>query len=44
VTEQGKRNKNIYDGMAATGHKSRAQYEQYYQAGAAQNNSATDIE
>lgn len=44
VTEQGKRNKNIYDGMAATGHKSRAQYEHYYQAGAAKNNSATDIE
>lgn len=43
VTEQGKQNRNIYDGMAATGHKSRAQYEHYYQAGAAKNNEATDL-
>jgi len=44
VTEQGKRGKNMYDGMAATGHKSREQYEKYYQSGAAANNEATSFD
>jgi integrase len=44
VTEQGKRGKNKYDGMAMTGHRSQSQYDQYYQSGMVINNEATDLE
>ena len=44
VTEQGKRKKNVYDGMAQTGHKSEEQYRKYYQAGAATQNEANDFD
>ncbi|TNC80132.1 MAG: hypothetical protein C9356_15855 [Oleiphilus sp.] len=43
VTELGKRNKSVGDGMAMTGHKSLQTFMSYYQQGGAETNTAADM-